>query len=427
MRRSAARSSAAWRSPPSLRCSWYRSFTLCCGASRPVCTRSISALRPRRPARRREAPSMASSRGLRTLAFYLLGIVVVAGAGLAAGYFHVTRNQDVAAAREARAAAVEIGPRVEVMTVEAGPPKRTITLLADVRSLAVATLYSKVSGYLKSVAVDKGDRVEAGQIVAQIESPEIDQQYAAAVTDLEHKKRNLERSRDLLSRGNTTQVAMLQFETDARVAEANVKGLETMKGYQIIRAPFAGRVTQRYVDPGALITNAQTNYVSALPIMTISDDSRLRVYCYVQQQDVPFINVGDTADIIDASNPERRMKAKVSRMTGELETRTRTMQIEINIDNTEGFLVAGSFANVVLHIPIQSYPQIPVSGLLVRGNDSFVAMVENDTLRYKPIRVATTDGNTVTVAEGLKKGDRIAINLPDEMTDGAKVQPILKK
>jgi hypothetical protein len=121
------------------------------------------------------------------------------------------------------------------------------------------------------------------------------------------------------------------------------------------------------------------------------------------------------------------MQAKVSRMTGELETRTRTMQIEINIDNTEGFLVAGSFANVTLHIPIKSYPQIPVSGLLVKGNDSFVAMVENDTLRYKPIRIQTTDGNTVTVAEGIRQGDRVAINLPDEITDGAKVQPILKK
>ena len=203
-------------------------------------------------------------------------------------------------------------------------------------------MYAKVSGYMKSVLVDRGDRVEAGQVVAVIESPEIDQQYNAAVTDLEHKRRNLARSQELLAKGNTTQVAMLQFETDARVAEANVTGLETMKGYQTLRAPFAGRVTARFVDPGALITNAQTNYVSALPIMTISDDSRLRVYCYVQQQDVPFINVGDTADVVDASNPERRMKAKVSRMTGELETRTRTMQIEINIDNTEGFLVAGS-------------------------------------------------------------------------------------
>jgi membrane fusion protein, multidrug efflux system len=275
--------------------------------------------------------------------------------------------------------------------------------------------------------VDRGDRVQAGQTVAVIESPEIDQQYAAAVTDLEHKRRNLARSQDLFARGNTTQVAMLQFETDARVAEANVKGLETMKGYQIIRAPFAGRVTQRFVDFGALVTNAQTNMVSALPIMTVSDDSRLRVYCYVQQADVPFISVGDVADVVDGSNPDRKMQAKISRMTGELETRTRTMQIEINIDNTEGFLVAGSFAYVTLHIPIQSYPQIPVSGLLVRGSETLVAMVENDTLRYKPIKVASTDGNTVTVAEGLRQDDRIAINLPDEVTNGSKVQPILRK
>ena len=82
--------------------------------------------------------------------------------------------------------------------------------------------------------------MQAGQVIAVIELPEIDQQYNAAVTDLEHKRRNLARSQELLAKGNTTQVAMLQFETDARVAESNVKGLETMKGYQTIRAPFAG-------------------------------------------------------------------------------------------------------------------------------------------------------------------------------------------
>jgi RND family efflux transporter MFP subunit len=363
----------------------------------------------------------------RPIRFYLVGAGAVVITFLAVGYFHLSRSQTVATAREARGAAVDRGPRVEVVAVSQGPSRRTITLLADVRSNTTAILYAKVSGYVKSVEVDRGDRVQAGQVVAVLESPEIDQQYLAAVTDLEHKRRNLARSQDLLARGNTTQVAMLQFETDARVAEANVRGLETMKGYQTIRAPFAGRVTARFVDPGALITNAQTNMVSALPIVTISDDSRLRVYCYVQQQDVPYINVGDVAEVIDASNPQRRMEAKITRMTGELETRTRTMQIEINIDNTEGFLVAGSFANVAIHIPIKSLPQIPVSGLLVRGNESFVAMIENDRLRYKPIRIASTDGNTVTVAEGLRPGDRIAINLPDEVADDSKVQPVARR
>jgi RND family efflux transporter MFP subunit len=244
------------------------------------------------------------------------------------------------------------------------------------------------------------------------------------VTDLEHKRRNVERSRELFSKGNTTQVQLLQFETDARVAESNVTGLATMKGYQTIRAPFAGRVTARFVDPGALITNAQTNFVSALPIMTISDDSRLRVFAYVQQQDVPFVNIGDVAEVYDAANPDRRRMAKVTRMTGELDVKARAMQIEVNIDNSDNFLAAGSFAYVNIHIPIRSFPQIPVSGLIVRGSDNFVAVVDNNVLNFKPIKVASTDGNVIAVADGLRSGERIAINLPDEVGNGSKVQPV---
>ena len=219
----------------------------------------------------------------------------------------------------------------------------------------------------------------------------------------------------------------MQFETDARVAEANVTVLGTTKGYQTIRAPFPGRVTNRFVDTGALVTNAQTNFVSAQPIMTISDDSRLRVFAYVQQADVPFVNVGDQAEVVDAANPDRKMNAKVTRMTGELDPRARAMQIEINIDNSEGFLASGSFAYVIVHIPIKSYPQIPVSGLIIRGNDNLVAVLDNDTLRFKPVRVASTDGNTISIAEGLSVNEKIAINLPDEVTNGSRVQAVARR
>jgi len=148
------------------------------------------------------------------------------------------------------------------------------------------------------------------------------------------------------------------------------------------------------------------------------------VFAYVQQADVPFVNVGDEAEVIDASNPDRKRKAKVSRMTGELDPRARAMQIEVNIDNADNFMVAGSFAYVAIHIPITSYPQIPVSGLIIRGEDSMVAVLDNDILRFKRVKVAMTDGNTISVAEGLRSGERIAVNLPDEVNDGANVQPI---
>ena len=166
------------------------------------------------------------------------------------------------------------GPRIEVVAAAAGPTERTIKLLGDLRSGATTTLYGKVAGYLKTISVDKGDKVEAGQVLAYIESPELEQQYAGASADLANKRRNRDRTRELYSKGIATQVALNQAETDATVAENTVAVLETQRSYQTVRAPFGGRVTARFVDPGALITNAQTNVTSALPMLTISDDSQ---------------------------------------------------------------------------------------------------------------------------------------------------------
>ena len=366
-------------------------------------------------ARAQEAPSPK---------FYLLGSLMVAAAGLVVVYFHFAKSQEIAAVREARATVAELGPRIEVVTSEAGPTEREITLLADVRAIATTTIYAKLSGYLKSVSVDKGDRVEVGQVVAEIESLELGQQYASAMADLESKRRNAARARDLFAKGNTTEVAKLQTETDATMAENNVAALATNMAYQTMRAPFSGHVTARFVDPGALITNAQTNFVSATPLLTISDDSRLRVYTYLQQSDVPFVHAGDRAEVVDASNPDRSKSASVTRTTGELDARTHTMLVEVDIDNSDQFLTAGSFAYVTLHVPVKSYPQIPVTALLVRGNDSLVAVLDGEVLRFRPVKVASTNGAVVSLADGLRPGERIAINVPDEVIDGSRIQAI---
>jgi RND family efflux transporter MFP subunit len=367
---------------------------------------------------------MASSRPARSARFYLSGIACLAVAGGAVFYFHYVRNQEIATVREARAAVADLGPRVEVVTTQAGPTTRMIKLLGDVRSGASTTLYSKVAGYLKTITVDKGDKVEAGQVVAEIESPELDQQYAGAAADLANKQRNLARIKGLYEKGNATQVAMYQAETDATMAENSVAVLATTKGYQIVRAPFAGRVTARFADPGALIGNAQTNYVSAQPMLTISDDSRVRVYAYLQQADVPFVNVGDEAVVSDATNPDRKRMATITRMTGELDAKTRTMLIEIHMDNQDNFLVPGSFAYLSLYVKVQSYPQIPVTALLNRGNQSIVAVLDKDVVRFRTVKVASTDGAVVSLLEGLTPGEKIAINVSDEVTNGSRVQPI---
>ena len=367
---------------------------------------------------------MANSQKARSARFYLSGIATILVAAFVVGYFHLARDHEIAAVREAQATAADLGPRIEIVTTSAGPTERVIKLLGDVRSGATATLYAKVAGYLKTMSVDKGDKVKAGQIVAEIESPELDQQLAGASADLANKRRNLARLQELYSKGNTTQVALLQAETDATVAENNVGVLATNKSYQTVRAPFAGRVTARFADPGALVTNAQTNFVSAMPMFTISDDTRLRIYLYLQQSDVPYVHVGDRAEVSDASSPDRVRQADVTRMTGELDAKSHTMLIEVDIDNADNFLVPGSFAYVTLHVPVKSYPQIPVTALLTRGDANFVAVLEQDVVRFKPVKVASTDGSTVSLAEGLQPGERIAINVPDEVINGSRVQPI---
>lgn len=370
---------------------------------------------------------MASTQSARSPKFYVFWIAVLAVAGASAFYFHYVRVQDIAAVREVRAAVADRGPRIEVVTTAAGPTVRTIKVLGDVRSGATTTLYSKVAGYLKVMHVDKGDKVESGQVIAEIESPELDQQYAAAAADLVNKRRNLDRIRGLYEKGNSTQVALYQAETEATVAENNVAVLATNKSYQTVRAPFTGRVTSRFADPGALIGNAQTNYVSAMPMLTISDDTKIRVYIYLQQADVPFVNVGDPAEVSDASNPERKKMATVTRMTGELDAKTRTMLIEVHLDNQDNFIVPGSFAYVTLHAKVQSYPQIPVTALLTRSNESVVAVLEKDVVRFRTVKVAATDGAIVSLADGLKPGERIAINVPDEVTNGSRIQAIEAK
>jgi membrane fusion protein (multidrug efflux system) len=367
---------------------------------------------------------MASSNAARAAKFYLVGTVALVAAGTSVAYFHLIRTKDLAAVREAKAVVADLGPRVEVVTTTAGPKERIIKLLGDVRSGASTSLYGKVSGYLKTMHVDKGDKVEAGQLVAEIESPELDQAYAAASADLVNKERNLSRIRGLYEKGNATQVALYQAETEATVARNNVAVLATTKAYQTVRAPFPGRVTARFMDPGMLVTNAQTNFVSAMPMITISDDTKVRVYAYLQQVDVPFVNVGDVAEVSDASNPDRTKKAAITRMTGELEQRTRTMLIEIHIDNPDNFFVPGGFAYVTLHVPVKSYPQIPVTALLTRGNENVVAVLDNNTVKFRPVKVASTDGAVVSLAEGLEPGEKIAINVPDEVTNGGRVQPV---
>jgi RND family efflux transporter MFP subunit len=368
---------------------------------------------------------MAKGGRLRSIFGYLVAIVVVAIAG--AAVFHIWKQKDaqLSATREALAVEVARGPSVQVVPVTAGPKERLITLLGDTRAWQTATLYGKVAGYVKSIAVDRGDHVSAGQVVVEVQSPETDRQYDSAVADLENKRKNEQRARDLMAHGAGSIQASDQADTDFRMATQNVAQLAVMKTYEVLRSPFDGVVTARFVDPGALVQNSTTNQTSNQPVLTISDESRLRVDIYVAQRDVPFVHVGDTADVADAANPDRKMQARIARTAEVLDLRTRTLAVELDLDNRDHVMIPGSFAYVTLHVPLHSYPEVPVTGLVVRGSNTFVADVDADSLVHmRPVKVVSTDGIRASLADGATVGARIALNLPDDVGDGSRVRAV---
>jgi RND family efflux transporter MFP subunit len=191
----------------------------------------------------------------------------------------------------------------------------------------------------------------------------------------------------------------------------------------VLKAPFDGTVVARFADPGALMQAATTNQASALPVIQIADNTKLRVGAYVEQRDVAAVHIGDEVEIVDASNAERRRKAKISRTVGTLDPRTRTLFIEIDLDNRDGFLVPGSFTYAVLKVPVASFPQIPVAALNQRGGTAQVAVVgEDSVVKFRPIRIGSTDGVLINVADGIKPGEKVALNVPNEVSDGTKVR-----
>jgi membrane fusion protein (multidrug efflux system) len=356
--------------------------------------------------------------------FYVIAFVIVAVAAGAVWYYWSAKQSHLVQDAKARAIELDAGLTVVVATSAMGPTARRITLVGEAAPHKSTTLYSKVGGYLTRIAVDTGDHVKDGQFIAEVETPELESEYRSAVANLENKQRVLQRTRDLAQKGFFSQQTLDNSQTEVTLELGHVSELRTRLGYKTLRAPFSGVVTARHVDPGALVTNAANNQTSSQPVVTIADTSRLRVSVYVEQVDAPFVKPGIEVEIVDAANPERRNKGKISRIGGELDSRTRTLLAEVDFDNGKGEFIAGSYVNVTLLIPAVSYVEVPAPALVVRDKKNYVAVVGgNNHIKLVPIEVAGTDGRVIRILNGLGEGVRVALNLPNTVPDDAKVNP----
>ncbi|MGH9430034.1 MAG: efflux RND transporter periplasmic adaptor subunit [Terriglobia bacterium] len=373
-----------------------------------------------------ESKSNPSKRKRSAWGLYLLSLIAVIVGVYGVHRLRREKTQDLAAEIHHIAATAQAGPRVQVVVVKDGPATRQVQLLGETYPYLETTLYAKVSGYLKQIHVDKGDKVTANEVLAVISSPETDSQYRSAVADDINKRVTAHRAMRLVKRDMIARQDADLAVTNAQMADDNVANLATLKSYEIIHAPFAGTVTARYADPGALLQSATNAQTGALPVVRIAETDVLRVYAYPDQGDAELIRVGDRAEVADATRPDVRVAARVTRISGQLDPATRTMLTEIDVHNRAGRFLPGSFVSVTLSL--RNSPrgvEIPSEGLILRNNKPFVAVVTPDNrVTFRPVTILSDDGATILIRSGLKPGERIALNAGDLVQEGGKIQPV---
>lgn len=317
------------------------------------------------------------------------------------------------------------GRPVTVAEAKLSLPERDLLLIGESRSYYSVTLYARVSGYMTKLLTDIGDEVKQGQQLAYVESPEAQQAYNSAKADQINKRRISDRYRVLLRKKLVSAQEAQQAFAASDIADATLMTQEVVLGYQNVTAPFTGKITQRFVDPGALIQNASGSQSASQPLFTISQTDRLRVFIYIDQKDAPFVHVGDPVEISLASRPNEKFSAKIEMLAGELDPKTRTLLAEVVMDNHDQKIVAGSFVQAGLKIKTEPLVSLPSEALVMRGNEAFVPIIESgDKIRYIKVDLAENTGKEILIRTGIKQGDRVALNVGNSLTDGQKVKPV---
>jgi membrane fusion protein, multidrug efflux system len=327
-------------------------------------------------------------------------------------------------ALEAEAAA---GPRVRVAKVQKGLGEHRVTVIGETRPYQSATLYAKVSGYLKTVDVDKGDIVQENQVLAIIESPETDEAYLAALADAKNKRAILARTKILYDKQLVSAQEFDQAQADASVSEAKFRAQHQLKDYEVLRAPFTGTITGRFADPGALVQNASNSESSSLPVVMLSEIKRLRIDVFIDQRDAPYVKKDDPVTITLAERPDYKLEGTVARVTGELDPRTKMLLTEIDIPNDERTLVAGSFVSVSLLVKSPPSLEAPVESLVLKDDKSYItAISDSNTLVYKPVEIGSNNGKMLSIISGVEEGQLLALNIGNTLPEGHKLRPIIE-
>lgn len=318
-----------------------------------------------------------------------------------------------------------LGPHVLVAQVGRTPATRDIKLPATTRGFDETEIYAKVPGYIRSIKVDKGDRVHAGELLALIESPETDQQVRNAQAAYRIAKLTDDRNQVLVRQAVISQQMADESHATMMQSKATLAQSVALQTYERVTAPFDAIVTARNVDPGHLIPEATGSTGVADAILSISRTKPLRVYTYVPQNIAPFVRNGDRATITVNEYPERQFTGSITRHPEALAPDSRTMLVEVDLPNTDGALLPGMYgsAEFVVSVP-EGALLVPDDALIFRDGKVFVPIVKDNVLHLAQVKLGYDNGIAVEVANGIDPGALVALNVGQSAREGETVQPV---
>jgi len=366
---------------------------------------------------------------------------------LAFAYGYLPRRGQRAALEAAADSSQHAIPRVEVIAPKAGASDRAMELPGTIQPLQVTMLFARASGYVRAWHADIGDKVKTGQLLAEIETPELDQELmqaraqlmqvraslAQAKANRKLAEANLGRARSLAPSGVVSRAELEQNEAQSQVAEANVsvadanvasqqaniRRLEQLKAFSRVTAPFAGTITQRNVEVGALVTAG-----NAQPLFRLAATDPARVFVQVPQDVAPSVRAGVSGNVTVREYPGRVFKGEVMRSAGALDEATRTMNTEIRVPNGDGTLIPGMYAEVALTLP-ESHRvlELPATALMNDARGQHVAVVDGQSkLHLVPVVIERDNGATVEISSGLTGNEKVVKIGSAAFVDGMQVE-----
>jgi RND family efflux transporter MFP subunit len=360
------------------------------------------------------------------------------------------------------------GAVAAVARVQRGPIENTLTIAGEFKPFQDVDVHAKVAGYIKKIYVDVGDHVKQGQTLAVLEVPELAAQLTGADAQVRRSKEEIRREQGNVQRAESAHAAAhsmfarlkqaseqqkglvaqqevddaqaKDLESEAQVAsaqaalsaaqqqlemaDANQQQYGALSDYMRIVAPFTGVVTMRYADTGSLVAAGTSSSTQAIPVVRISEISKLRLVLAIPESIAGQIHLGDAVKVrVQALNQD--ITGKVSRFTDSLDLQTRTMQTEIDFDNRDGKLIPGMFAETQLLLAQKPNAlSLPTEAVAQNGNDATVLVVTpSSTIEEKKVKVGILGKSRIEITSGLNENDRVVIGNRSQYHDGEKVQP----